>query len=538
MDLKPLHNSFHPASEVNVSVGNDLSLSAHYHWPGGKGHPEASVDLSQMADLLLVTENHAHLRYTNRGGGEKVMELAAGGKLFEKVGSRELASMLSRQFPDFYADWPAMNTSNGKQLQQSLNVRVGKINKRNRVSVGMEGGLSDRVLLISTLTQVYRHWVKLESSVGSPLQSDSINSTLWLRAECEDTLNYCQLGLEARANVSDTFRWRTEAQGSFILPDQSGRSDYDASGRKGWKKLVGRANLSVETSSRRTSKQWVGIRLHGDSVKVGKSRGGARKAQDHGGRVALAERQRQAAFINEFQLMAEWGLRRRSERYLHERYEMAKIANWWNEVPTAADSPHGLGRGQAEVEAIINPVTRRHLNLTIRSPFESQPARFESIEFEEQFPVQVSLTNGDAPNELANLNSLAELIRTLGMMGRVECTVADGTVMTFGSVNYTAPLSNCYTELINSCPSTGSETTTPRFTVLAKADDRVEGAMVGWRGYDGPISLQLCRISEAEDRHFEGDNRGRVQTSNRRDSTAGRGQLLRGVWRGRPSEGG
>jgi len=163
-------------------------------------------------------------------------------------------------------------------------------------------------------------------------------------------------------------------------------------------------------------------------------------------------------FLNKFDFDAEFKLRPTTLAYFRSWFDAVKAANFFNthSMPLESNSRQQK-EGRVRATLIIDPISQRYANVTVRTPSES--VRIETMDLLIQArPFQLI-----RPSE-KETHSVVQMIRDWEVKGRAECTADGRLVETFDGVEYKAPIGKCYSVLAKDC---GSDE--PRFAVLMKA---------------------------------------------------------------------
>ena len=147
-------------------------------------------------------------------------------------------------------------------------------------------------------------------------------------------------------------------------------------------------------------------------------------------------------------------------------YEALKATYFWQ---SSSELKEG-SEGHVHVSAIIDPISRRHANLTIRTPTER--VRFQSVQLPTHTRPLPFVRRPVAPK-----HSVSGMLTALTSPMRAECRVSDAQVRTFDDIIYGAALPKCYTAVAKDCTSEE-----PRFAVLMKQEndqDKVLSASIG-----------------------------------------------------------
>jgi hypothetical protein len=111
--------------------------------------------------------------------------------------------------------------------------------------------------------------------------------------------------------------------------------------------------------------------------------------------------------------------------------------------------------GVVRASMVIDPITRRHANISIQTPQER--LRAQSVE------LPARITPYSLTQRRSNVRSLGHLIQGVTNYGGAECKANERSIKTFDGVSYKAPMSDCWSVLAKDCSREQ-----PRFVVLMK----------------------------------------------------------------------
>jgi hypothetical protein len=147
---------------------------------------------------------------------------------------------------------------------------------------------------------------------------------------------------------------------------------------------------------------------------------------------------------------------------LQHYYELLKYWNYWN-----ADSSDSMeGRvNEVKVTLIIDPRTRQHFNVSIKTP--SERTRLTNV----QLPMTIKPFPLIRPQEQKRyeINSVEDMVTEYSDSRRAECRIDGSRIKTFDSVAYKAPIGQCYSIIAKDCARKS-------FVVLMKAVDEESDA--------------------------------------------------------------
>jgi hypothetical protein len=158
-------------------------------------------------------------------------------------------------------------------------------------------------------------------------------------------------------------------------------------------------------------------------------------------------------FVNAYLINTRYSLEKNTAQKFRQWFELVKAYNYWNIRVQERDGQEGFIR----TLAIINPIDRNFVNVSVQTPYER--VLIDSI----QLPFEVtpfSLVG----RQRQSIHSVGEMFSNIATEGfGAQCKVDDRRIRTFDGVSYKAPLSKCYTVLAKDCSSEK-----PEYAVLMK----------------------------------------------------------------------
>jgi hypothetical protein len=173
--------------------------------------------------------------------------------------------------------------------------------------------------------------------------------------------------------------------------------------------------------------------------------------------------QKRTAFVNKYDVVAEYKLQQQTQQRLGRVLDLAKAYYYWNTDVTQnselSDRQQQGREGQVHATVVIDPITQQHANISLRTPQEN--IRIRQVQLPSQVRPFPLVRHTDKPIHAANqLFSGLSVVR-----GRAECTVDGQRVQTFDDASYRAPISHrCQSVLAKDC--SGGK---PKFAVTMKA---------------------------------------------------------------------
>jgi len=317
--------------------------------------------------------------------------------------------------------------------------------------------------------QMYKHGVKIEAKcVGG---DSDCKAEMMIEAQCNPLVRVCKFKLEAeRTTFNDETgsKWELAAKAEVMCPDTVASVEQlsELNERNG--RLI--AQAEAEWGSKNgAEKQHLGLRIHGEQA-MKKEWSQVQALESRRSPGAKSAIQRHMNFLNKFDFDAEFKLRPTTQAYFRSWFNALKSANYFNTYSIPLESSNRQqNEGRVRATLIIDPISQRHANVTVRTP--SEAVRIETMDLLVQArPFQLIRRNNDKVT-----HSVGQMLRGYEQRSRAECTVDGRRVDTFDDVEYKAPIGKCYSVLAKDC-----ESEEPKFAVLMKnSENKGQTAMWG-----------------------------------------------------------
>jgi hypothetical protein len=125
---------------------------------------------------------------------------------------------------------------------------------------------------------------------------------------------------------------------------------------------------------------------------------------------------------------------------------------------SSLESKQSNDQGIVRATIVIDPITRRHANLTVQTP--NERLRAQAIELPIRVP-SYQLHRRSTP-----IKSFGSIIESVSSYGGAECKANEKRISTFNKLKYRSPVSECWQVLAKDCSRDE-----PRFAVLMKKTD-------------------------------------------------------------------
>lgn len=332
----------------------------------------------------------------------------------------------------------------------------------------------DRQQRLSTYSQkysskdAYKHQLRVEAEAKCGDKIHKISTEI--KGACDAGLKHCKVYLDAERTPlhSESQKWTMSAKIQTVAPEQ----------------LNGESQEEQEMSSKQT-RMLVQI----------ESQWGAERRSEMNIRVQAEptkktfwkpqSQQKWARFLNKIDLVAEYKLQSAQKHVVQRLYELLKSKMFWQ--MSVEDKRSSDGEQTVRATVVIDPITRRHANISIQTPTEvnissiwaflnlKTPHSKQTIKLTSTYLQRVRVQSYELPARMSpyslqgrrssNIRSFGQLISSVSNYGGAECKADDRRVETFDGVAYKTPSKShsCWSVLSKDCSRDQ-----PRFVVLMK----------------------------------------------------------------------
>lgn len=410
------------------ATGMPMRIQGHFHRPANPS------DYKQLIQLAMCTENHVHVKYEpTPDDSPKEIVLRAEPAAFSKT-SRSAPAL-----DNFYSKdrtFDANDSEEGEfEDRETHDQRRSKLNS----------------FLNQFQSPMYKHSLKLsaETKGGRKQARASITTS----ASCDSKFKFCRMTVECERTpmfANEKSDWSARLESQILCPEpvsnvQQLQQSQDAKNRK----LV----IQGEAEWGSQHKQTINFRIQGE--KAHKAQWRQQISSDYSGPQQKFQ-QKQAAFLNKYDLVAEYKLGPQAQNIFKRSFEALKgYAGFWN---TQEEQKENGRDGQVRASFIIDPITQQHANITVKTP--NHQVKIETMEL----PLKIRPFSLVRPADKAS-HTVSQLFSRYAVgAGRAECSVDGKRVETFDDVLYKAPIGQCYSVLAKDC----SNEEQPQFAVMMK----------------------------------------------------------------------
>jgi hypothetical protein len=428
MEVKSIHNELLETRIRSIDrVYGEEKLALPFLIKGHLHAPTRSSYIS-LVDALMTSENLVHLEFKPSPDTPQQLMLTLTTDFFKQTNNK-LRPEFSRFYSKFDEEMEAhhkfaeIDTEND---EQKLNKYLEKFEPR----------------------QIYEHQLKAELETVGGRRSKSAG--VEMRMMCDDKFGYCQTDLEIRRDPvlkGENEDWKLTSKIQTLFPEYSHDLEHHQSTKESkYQKFV----CSVDCEWGTREKQSINVRVNGEQAKTKEwlQIEETETKQDR-------EFPEKTAFLNKYDVSVDFNLESPTRNVFARWFDMFKAWHFWN---TNTDVQDTKVNQLITALVVIDPISRRHLNVSISTPTE-----------------KVYVHTIETPYKVAPFPLIRRPMQSIGSMNELltsvvakketnkECIVDGKQVHTFDEVTFTAPITKCYTVLAKDC-----STEKPRFAILMK----------------------------------------------------------------------
>ncbi|KAI6231775.1 hypothetical protein M3Y95_00417100 [Aphelenchoides besseyi] len=408
--LEQAQREFHLGNQQHKTI----QLEGHYH---------EIADAAQLLQALYTTENNVHYYYVPSEQTPKELKVRVSGSMFQKHNEHSQPEMDSFYTgnkggfqPIYEEDYEGMELEKDEQRQSRLSSYQKQYSGKN----------------------AYKHQLTVETEARYPQKTYKMVTEL--KGACDSQLKHCKLFVDAERSPmhSESQQWTLKAKIQTVAPEII-REEEDPSEKQS------RMLVKIDSEWGADEKNQINLRLQAEPTK--KMMWQQTEQSDN----------QWSRFMNKIDLVAEYQLRPQQKHSIQRYFDLLKAKFFWQLTTQHHDGQPGVVRASM----IINPMTRRHANVTVQTPQER--LRIQSVQVPTPILVAVAYPLERRPS---NLRSIGDLFQSVSSFGGAECRVNERRVRTFDGTAYKAPISSCWSVLAKDCSREE-----PRFVVMMKKTD-------------------------------------------------------------------
>jgi len=303
-------------------------------------------------------------------------------------------------------------------------------------------------------SKAYKHQVKVELKARTARKSHE--AEIQLQGQCDNRMQHCSAVFNVQRTPFGNERSNWELQGKLqtVAPEQV-RNEEETEQKQ--------SRMLIETEAEwgpvDGQKQEIHLRIQAEPT---------RKTY-----WQAESTNKWARFLNKIDLVAEYKINSAQRHFIERVFNLGRLQYFWQ---LSSDSERTGEPNMIHATVLIDPVTRRHANVTIQTPTERIQGKMLEI------PVRIQSASLERRSQ--QYNSFSQLIQSYSQSG-AECRVDDRRIRTFDGVSYRAPMSECWTVLAKDCSREN-----PRFVVMMKKSESEEAKKVKIITPESAIELQ------------------------------------------------
>jgi hypothetical protein len=392
-----------------------------------EGQVHRVQSLKQLVNALYTTENNVHIFFKPTEQTPEEISLRISGSAFRKADQGEHKGP---EFNDFYQQSsqrkPFRSLYEDEEEYKSMEFQNNK-HREERLSGFTSKYQSDKA---------YKHQLKIELEARAPVKTH--RAEVQVQATCDQRLEHCKAILNAQRTPiwGEQKNWEIQAKLQTVAPENVRNGEEPD--QKHSRALI---KAEAEWGPQGTDQNRVDIRLQGEPTRKTYWRSDSAD--------------KWARFLNKFDLVAEYKLHSQQRHFVQRAFELLKARYFWQ---LSTDQERKGENNVVHATLVIDPITRRHANLTIQTPTERVQGKMIEL--------PVRLQSFQLEKRPAQYHSFGQLLSSYTQQGSAECRADDRRVRTFDGVSYKAPMSECWSVLAKDCSRED-----PRFVVLMKKSE-------------------------------------------------------------------
>jgi len=433
--LESTQFEYHPETQHGQSIR--VEGNVHRVW-----------DLKQVMNALYSTENNVHVYFKPTEDTPRELVLRISGFSFRRS---EPSEHKKPQFGEFY---------HGKISKRQPFRSIYEDEDTDYKSMELSTDNQQRHTRLTSFadkyepSKAYKHQVKVELKARTARKSHE--AEIQLQGQCDNRMQHCSAVFNVQRTPFGNERSNWELQGKLqtVAPEQV-RNEEETEQKQ--------SRMLIETEAEwgpvDGQKQEIHLRIQAEPT---------RKTY-----WQAESTNKWARFLNKIDLVAEYKINSAQRHFIERVFNLGRLQYFWQ---FSSDSERTGEPNMIHATVLIDPVTRRHANVTIQTPTERIQGKMLEI------PVRIQSASLERRSQ--QYNSFSQLIQSYSQSG-AECRVDDRRIRTFDGVSYRAPMSECWTVLAKDCSREN-----PRFVVMMKKSESEEAKKVKIITPESTIELQ------------------------------------------------
>lgn len=468
--IKTIHNPMVEQFQREIHSINGRSCGLPFVIKGHYYRPSKPTNYKQMVQMLMAAENQLHLMFQPNEQTPREVLIRVQASQFEKMQQPH-----KPQFEEFYGGSQKFEPYSSDDSQDFEGMGSHSESHRNLISYVKNKYQSG---------SMYKHGLKVSvQTVGGQKEAKGVME-IQLSADSKFRFQKLEVDMEKRP-IDDSEKWTLKANAQILRPESVSSvqqlSQLQSSDSN--KNLV---VLAKAEWGKPSDRQHINLRIRGEQAMKRQWR----KIEQLESEINKFFKRR-TNFLNKYDIIADYNIKPFIRNIVSYIYNAMKAQNYWNSKTESTVGQIQQGQGVIRSTLIINPITQRQANVSIRTPWEM--VQIQAMEL----PIQLRPFPLVRSSEQST-HSAIQLINRFTTTKRAECSVDGRRVSTFDDVKYRAPLSKCYSLLAKDCSGLDEE---PKFAVLMKALDSKNPS--GWKKIKlvTPIQSIVCQPKTSSSRN-------------------------------------
>jgi len=389
-----------------------------------EGHLHRPTTLKQWIQALYTTENNVHAYYRPNERTPKELTLRIISDVFQKHSQHSRPEMESfyhsspsKNFRQIYdEDFEGMNLDKDEQRRERFSTYSKQYEQKD----------------------AYKHKIRVEAEAHCGQKTHKVSAEF--NGACDARLQHCKIFVDAERTPlhNENRPWKLNAKIQTVAPESISEESHMETKHS-------RMLIQMESEWGSDKQNVMNIKIQAEPTKKTYWK--------------PESQQKWSQFLNKIDMVAEYKLHSAQKNVVQRAYELGKATYFWQLEVEERRSNDGEGLVRATI--VIDPITRRHANLSIQTPTER--LRIQQIDL----PIRLAPYNLQRRSQ--QYRSFGHLISSVTNFGGAQCKVDDRRVETFDGVSYRAPMSDCWSVLAKDCSREQ-----PRFAVLMKKQSEEE----------------------------------------------------------------
>lgn len=214
-----------------------------------------------------------------------------------------------------------------------------------------------------SVKDAYKHKMRVEVEADCGHKVHKVSAQL--EGACDASLKHCKLFLDAERDR----QWSMKTKIQTVLPEQMSERQNQDDEEQHMSTKQSRMLIQIESEwgAERRSNQ-VNVRLQGEPTRMTYWKSNSQN--------------KWARFLNKFDIVADYQLDSRQQHVIERLYELVKAKMFWAQLMGQLNVENRRSNdGEIRATLVLDPITRRHANITVQTPNEASDIAKSSLIF-------------------------------------------------------------------------------------------------------------------------------------------------------------